>query len=177
MVRGWRTLAIAGTTALAAMCGPSFAGEEPPPDPDHASEPPRASLGLNVFGLSLHTDRSEGHNELNPGLGLRYTFWEPAPRWTMFGEASFYYDSERHWAKYVGVGMAYRFADAWFAGAAVTYGQSESYNDGKPFFALLPGIGYEWRGIVFNAVLLPEDRGSGVAGVAVYMTVPLQGLH
>lgn len=170
-------LAIAGAATFGGLCGPPASGEERGAEPDVVARTREGDIGLNIFGLSLHTNRSEGHNELNPGIGLRYSFWEPAPRWTMFGEASVYYDSDRNWAKYAGLGIAYRFADAWLAGAAVTYGQSRTYNDGKPFFAVVPGIGFEYRRIVFNAVLLPEDGGSGIAGVAFYMTIPIGKLH
>ena len=98
----------------------------------------RRRARAQLFGLSLHTDRSAGHNEVNPGVGLRYVFWQPAPRWALFGETSIYYDSNRQWAKYVALGTSYRFAESWRVGAAIAYGQSRSYNDGKAFLAVNP---------------------------------------
>ena len=166
---------MAGVAGLGGLFSPAVTGEERPEssDAEHAAAHGEAGLGLNVFGLSLHTDRSEGHNELNPGVGLRYAFAEPAPRWLLFGEASIYYDSNREWAKYVALGASYRFARSWRIGAAVAYGQSRSYNDGKPFFALVPGVAFEYRRVLYNAVLLPSGDGSGVQGLGFYVTIPL----
>jgi len=169
-----KTLALAGIAGLGGLFGQAVESEELADDADRSSSQREGDLGLNIFGLSLHTDRSEGHNEVNPGLGLRYVFWQPAPRWTMFGEASIYYDSNRQWAKYVALGASYRFADSWTIGAGIAYGQSRSYNDGRPFFAVIPGIAYEHRGIVYNAVLLPSsDADSRITGLGFFVTIPL----
>jgi hypothetical protein len=178
MLSRLKILAIAGIAEFGGFCSPVAECEEVSPATDFASERREGELGLNVFGLSLHTDRSEGNNEINPGLGLRYTFWQPAARWVVFTDASVYYDSDRHWAKYVGVGTSYRFAESWWVGAAVTYGQSPSYNHGTPFFAVVPGVAYELRQFTFNAVLLPsKEASSKIQGVAFFVTVPLTKVH
>ncbi len=149
-------------------------GEKLPLDSDRPSARRAGELGVNLFGFSIHADRSEGHNEVNPGVGLRYVFSEPAPRWALFGEASIYYDSNREWAKYVALGTSYRFAGAWSVGAAVAYVQSPSYNNGKPFFAVVPGLAFEYRKVAINAVLLPsENADSKISGLAFYATIPL----
>lgn len=143
------------------------------------SAPPLAAadLGLNVFGLSLHTDRSKHYNEINPGLGLHYVFAKPEPEWELFADSSIYYDSDRHWAKYAALGGQYRFAAAWKAGLAVGYVQSRSYNSGKPFVAPIPVLTYEYRDIAFNTVLLPgEDNGPKIIGLAFFMTIPFDRL-
>ncbi|HZP94083.1 MAG TPA: hypothetical protein VFB20_14555 [Burkholderiales bacterium] len=138
---------------------------------------PAEDLGLNVFGLSLHTDRSKHYNEINPGLGLHYVFARPEPEWEIFADSSVYYDSDRNWAKYAALGAQYRFAEAWKAGLAVGYAKSRSYNDGKPFVAPIPVLTYEYRRIAFNAVLLPyEDSGPKIVGAAFFMTIPFDSL-
>jgi len=169
-----KMLAIAAIAGLGGLCTQAVESEDLPDETNRTFEQTEGELGLNIFGFSLHTDRSAGYNEVNPGIGLRYAFWNPAPRWTLFGDASIYYDSNRQWAKYVALGTSYRFATSWMVGAAVAYGQSRSYNHGKPFFALVPGIGFEYRRLVFNAVLLPsETADSKIVGLAVFMTIPL----
>jgi hypothetical protein len=174
MLSRLKVLAIAGIAEFGGFCSPIAESEEVSAVTGFANEQREGEVGLNIFGLSLHTNRSEGHNEINPGLGLRYVFWQPARRWALFTDASVYYDSDRHWAKYVGVGASYRVAESWWLGAAVTYAQSPSYNDGKPFFAIVPGVGYELRRFTVNAVLLPSERASSkIAGLAFFVTVPL----
>jgi hypothetical protein len=169
-----KILAVAGFGGFGGLCGQAVEGEELPHNADRPSGQSAGELGLNIFGFSLHTDRSAGHNEVNPGVGLRYVFSQPTPRWALFGEAGIYYDSNREWAKYVALGTSYRFAQAWSVGAAVAYGQSQSYNNGKPFFALVPGLAFEYRKVVINAVLLPsENADSKIAGLAFYVTIPL----
>lgn len=168
-----RQLTMAGLAGMGTLCSPAVSSEERPSDAERASGRSDAGFGLNIFGLSLHTNRSEGHNEINPGVGLRYVLREPAPPWSMFVEASVYYDSNREWAKYIALGTSYRFAKSWMVGAAVAYGQSRSYNDGKPFVAVIPGVAFEYRRVVYNAVLLPSGDGSGITGLGFYVTMPL----
>jgi len=170
----FNTLAMAGITGLGGMCSPAVESEELADDANRSSEQSEVGLGLNVFGLSLHTDRSAGHNEVNPGVGLRYVFWQPAPRWALFGETSIYYDSNRQWAKYVALGTSYRFAERWRVGAALAYGQSRSYNGGNPFVAVIPGLAFEHRRVVYNAVLLPSGNGDAkISGLGFFVTIPL----
>jgi len=133
--------------------------------------------GLNVFGLSLHFNRNAGYNEVNPGIGFRYPFWRPAAQWEVFGDTSIYDDSRRHWAKYVALGGSYRFAQSWAVGAAVAYGQSETYHHGKPFFAPVPGLAFIHHGVAFNTVLLPsESSNAKIQGLGFFVTIPL-GRH
>jgi hypothetical protein len=169
-----KILALAGIAGLGSFCSQAVESEELTDNADRSSEQSIGGLGLNIFGLSLHTDRSKGHNEVNPGVGLRYVFWQPAPRWALFGETSIYYDSNRQWAKYVALGTSYRFAESWMVGAAIAYGQGRSYNDGKPFFAVIPGLAFEYRSVVYNAVLLPSGNAdSSIAGLGFFVTIPL----
>ena len=174
MISKLKSLAIASIAGIGSLCNQGAGSAERPDDTDSHSGPSEGDLALNIYGLSLHADRSKGHNEINPGIGLRYVFWQPAPRWTTFGDAAIYYDSNRAWAKYVALGVSYRFAASWSAGAAVGYAQSRSYNDGKPFFALIPGLAFEYRRVTYNAVLLPsEDNGLKIGGIAFFASLPL----
>jgi hypothetical protein len=171
-----RILAVAGIAGLGGFCSQRAQSDDFPGDADRRSGQREGEFGVNIFGLSLHTNRSEGHNEVNPGVGLRYVLWEPAPRWALFSDASIYYDSGRHWAKYVALGASYRFAESWTVGAAVAYAQSKTYNDGKAFFTVIPGVAYEYGPVVFNVVLVPsESSDSKIQGVAFFVTIPLGG--
>jgi hypothetical protein len=172
MVSKLTILAIAATAGLGGLCGQAAGSEALADDAGHPWDQARGGLAVNIFGFSVHADRSKQHNEVNPGVGLRYVFLQPETRWALHGETSVYYDSNYHWAKYVALGTSYRFADSWLAGAAVAYGQSRSYKQGKPFFALVPGVAYEYRRVAFNVVLLPSET-AGVAGLAFFVTLPL----
>jgi hypothetical protein len=167
-------LGIAGIAGLGGFCNEAVSSEERSDQLQTASEQRAGELGINVFGLSLHTNLGAGDNAFNPGVGLRYAFWDPAPRWTAFVDAGTYYDSGRHWAKYIALGMSYNVAESWHVGVGVGYAQSQTYNEGKPFFAPIPGVAFEYRRFMFNAVLLPsENSKSKVAGLAFFVTIPL----
>jgi len=167
-----KTLALAG---LIAMCSQVLQAEKRSADESPAAPQREADLGLNIFGLSFHTNRSAGYNEVNPGLGLRYVFSRPSPNWALFGDASFYYDSNREWAKYVALGAHYSLSPSWKIGAAIAYGQSRSYNQGQPFFAPIPGVAFLYHRIAFNVVVLPsEEAAAKIAGFAFFITVPLE---
>ena len=167
-----RILAIAG---LISLSSPPLGAKEVADGASRPHERSEANLGLNVFGLSFHTDRDKGYNEFNPGIGLRYTLWRPAPGWSVLGDSSIYYDSSRAWAKYLGVGAYYSLTSSWKVGVTIVYAQSESYNRGKPFFAAVPGLTFDYRPVVLNVVLLPsEDAASKVTGLAVFLTIPIK---
>ena len=168
------TLAIAGLAALVSLCSQPVEAEEPSADAGRTLERSEANLGLNIFGLSFHKNRDAGYNELNAGIGLRYGFWRPATRWALFADTSIYYDSNREWAKYVGLGTYYSLTASWKVGASIVYAQSQSYNQGKPFFSTVPGLAFEYRRIVLNMVVLPsEDATSKITGLALFLTIPL----
>ena len=174
MVPMFRTVAVAGIAGLGGFCNEAIRSEELSDRLQTGSEQRAGELGLNLFGLSLHTNLGAGNNALNPGVGLRYTFWDPAPRWTVFGDTGIYYDSGRQWAKYVALGVSYNVAESWYVGLGVGFAQSQTYNDGKPFLAPVPGVAFEYRRVVFNAVLLPsENSNSKIAGLAFFVTIPL----
>jgi hypothetical protein len=168
-------LAIVGLAGLLSLCSQPVGAVESPANAGHTAEPSEARLRLNIFGLSFHTDRNAGYNEVNPGVGLRYELWRPAPRWSFFGDTSIYYDSSREWAKYAGLGTYYELSASWRFGASIVYAQSQSYNKGKPFFAMVPGVGFEYRRVLVNMVVLPsEDASSKISGLAVFLSIPLR---
>jgi hypothetical protein len=167
-------VALAVLAGLGGLCSQLAESEAVSDQPIADTEQSAGELGLNVFGLSLHANRSAGYNEINPGLGVRYAFWQPAPSWTVFGDTSIYYDSRRHWAKYVALGASYRFAPSWSVGLGLAYGQSQTYHHGRPFFAPVPGVGFEYRRVIFNTVLLPSEKAnSKIAGLGFFVTIPL----
>lgn len=167
-------LAAVGVAWLSGLCQP-VASADVQNQPPSSSEESTSALGLDVFGLSLHFNRSAGFNEVNPGIGLRYTFWRPAPKWEAFGDSSIYYDSRRHWAKYVAIGASYRLSKSWAIGAAVAYGQSQTYHHGTPFFAPVPGLAFIYDGVVINTVLLPsESSNAKIQGLGFFLTIPLE---
>ena len=160
--------------ALSGLCSQPVHGTDFPDQPKALPESSAGGLGLNVFGLSLHFNRGAGYNEINPGVGLRYAFWRPAPKWEVFGDTSIYYDSRRHWAKYVAIGASYRIAESWAVGAALAYGQSATYHHGTPFVAPVPGLAFIYRGIAINTVLLPsESSNTKIQGLGFFVTIPL----
>jgi len=175
MLPKFKVLAIVVMVGFGSLCSLPVKSEGGSDQPKSPSEQGVGELGLNVFGLSLHANRSSGYNEINPGVGLRYAFWHPAPSWTVFADTSIYYDSRRQWAKYVALGESYRFAESWTVGVGVTYGQSQTYHHGKPFFGLVPGVGFGYHRVTFNTVLLPsESASSKIQGLAFFVTIPLE---
>jgi hypothetical protein len=118
-----KLLAVGVMAGFGGLCSRPAQAEDPSTS---ASGEGTGDLGLNIFGLSLHANRSAGYNEINPGVGLRYAFWHPAPRWAVFGDTSIYYDSRRHWAQYAALGTSYRVAKSWIVGLGLTYGQSQN---------------------------------------------------
>src|SRR5438876_1311378 len=131
-----KILAIAAIAGLGGLCTQAVESEDLPDETNRTFEQTEGELGLNIFGFSLHTDRSAGYNEVNPGIGLRYAFCNPAPRWTLFGDASIYYDSNRQWAKYVALGPPNASATPGLFAAPVVSGQTRTSNPGNRFFAL-----------------------------------------
>lgn len=138
-----------------------------------------AQLGLNVFGLSYHPDRSQARangftNEFNPGLGLRYEFTAPQAKHVVMLEADIYADSKRATAKAVGVGYQYRVAERLRVGAALVAFKSSSYNDGDAFIAPLPIVTWEAGPVALNVTYSPRMSGvNDVATFGFYVTIPL----
>ena len=167
-------VAIAAVAGLGWLCREPVKSEDLSAEPEAPHEQGAGGLGVDLFGLSFHANRNAGYNEINPGIGLRGAFWRPAPDWGLFGDTGIYYDSRRHWAKYVALGASYRLSESWNVGAAVAYGQSQTYHRGTPFVAPVPGVGFEYHGVTFNTVLLPSETATAkVAGLAFFVTIPI----
>ncbi len=132
--------------ALAVLLAPSAAAAQ--------------SLGLNVYGLSYHLDRSRARalgvdNEINPGLGLRYRVPHSEKlQWIL--DAGAYRDSGRNTALLAGAGALWRASEGWRLGGALVVLGSDTYNGGKTFVAPLPLAAYEFRSAALNFVYLPK---------------------
>ena len=174
MTSKFQVLAMVGVAGLSGLCSQPVGSADVQKQLPSSSGESTSSLGLDVFGLSLHFNRSEGFNEVNPGVGLRYTFWRPAPKWEVFGDSSIYYDSRRHWAKYVAIGASYPLSESWSIGVALAYGQSQTYHHGTPFFAPVPGLAFIYHGVAINTVLLPSEKSNAkIQGLGFFLTIPL----
>jgi hypothetical protein len=122
----------------------------------------RGELGVNVYGLSYHFERSRAKelgfdNEVNPGLGLRYRF--PRQDFDWFLDSGAYRDSGRNTAVFAGGGLFWKPAAGLRLGGAAAFFHSDTYNDGDPFIAPLPLVAYEWRAVSVNMVYFPKVSG------------------
>lgn len=133
-------------------------------------------VGVNVYGLSYHFDRDLAEqlgvdNSLNPGLGLRYNFAQ-LERWTFFADAGAYYDSGRNAAVYGGAGALWQAAAGLRIGGALAVMNSDTYNDGKTFVALLPLVAYDFGPVTVNLTFFPKvSRYNDVATLGLWFTL------
>jgi hypothetical protein len=63
----FKILAMAGIAGLGGFCSQSVESEEVADHADRPSDQGEGGFGINIFGLSLHTDRSAGHTKLTGG--------------------------------------------------------------------------------------------------------------
>jgi hypothetical protein len=137
------------------------------------------TLGINVYGLSYHFDRSRARdigvdNEINPGLGVRYRVpHSERLQWTF--DAGAYRDSGRNTALLAGAGALWKVTEGWRLGGALAFLHSDTYNQGKAFVAPLPLAAYEFRSATLNFVYLPKVSDlNEVATLGFWVTVWLR---
>jgi hypothetical protein len=141
--------------------------------------PAAADLGLNLYGLSYHFDRSRARaigvgNEFNPGLGVRYRV-PHSERLQWIFDAGAYRDSGRNTALLAGAGALWQVSEGWRLGGALTVLHSDTYNRGRTFVAPLPLAAYEFRSATLNFVYLPKVSDlNEVATLGVWATVWLR---
>ena len=141
--------------------------------------PAAAELGLNIYGLAYHFDRSRARslgvdNEFNPGLGVRYRV-PHSERLQWIFDAGAYRDSGRNTARLAGAGALWRVSEGWRVGGALALLHSDTYNRGKAFVAPLPLAAYEFRSVTLNFVYLPKVSDlNEVATLGVWATVWLR---
>lgn len=132
------------------------------------------ALGINFYVLSYHLDREQvrqkDFREINPGLGLHYVFSE-SDKHLWFADAGFFKDSSGNTAKLVLGGYRYKFSDRWHLGAGLGPVQSDSYERGKPFVALLPVLSYRIQSAAFNLTFIPKSGPNQSAVFGFYVTV------
>jgi hypothetical protein len=138
--------------------------------------PALADLGINVYGLSYHFDRSRARelnvdNEINPGLGVRYRRAH-SERLQWIVDVGAYRDSGRNTALLAGAGVLWHVSEGWRLGAALTLLDSDTYNRGKTALAPVPLAAYEFRRVSLNFVYLPKVRDiNEVATLGFWATV------
>jgi hypothetical protein len=119
-----------------------------------------AELGVNLYGLSYHLDRTRARelgmdNGFNPGLGLRYRVSQ-SERVQWIFDAGMYYDSGRNTATLAGAGVLWSFGGGWHFGGALAAFHSNTYNDGDPFIGPVPLAAYEFRSATLNFTFFPK---------------------
>ena len=133
-------------------------------------------LGVNIYGLSYHfdSDRAEEldvDNTINPGLGLRYDFAHHE-RWTFFADAGAYYDSGKNTAVYGGVGALWQAVGGLKIGGALAVMNSNTYNDGDTFLAVLPLVAYDFGPVMVNLTFFPKvSKYNDVATLGLWFTI------
>ncbi len=138
--------------------------------------PAAADLGINLYGLSYHFDRSRARaigvdNEFNPGLGVRYRV-PHSERLQWILDAGAYRDSGRNTARLAGAGALWQVSEGWRVGGALALLDSDTYNQGKAFIAPLPLAAYEFRSVTLNFVYLPKVSDlNEVATLGIWATV------
>lgn len=119
----------------------------------------RGDVGLNVYGLSWHTDadraRELGLDEgFNPGLGLRYRVPGETVDW--FVDAGAYRDSARSTAVLAGAAAHWKATEQARLGLALVVYNSDTYNRGRTFIAPLPVAAWDFGPLAVNMVWMPK---------------------
>ena len=136
------------------------------------------ALSVNVYGLAYHPDRETVHredldNEFNPGLGLHYELVQDA-RGVTFAEVGVYRDSGSNWAKFASMGYQFRLGESWRIGGALAAINSQTYNRGVTFLAMIPLVTCDLGRVQLNAVYFPKIGDyNEVAAFGFYVTVPV----
>lgn len=119
-----------------------------------------ADLGINLYGLSYHFDRSRAReagldNEVNPGIGVRYrTKHSEGLDWIF--DVGGYRDSGRNTALLAGAGGLFRITEHLRLGGALVVFDSETYNRGRTVLAPLPLAAIDTPGMTFNLFYTPS---------------------
>jgi len=109
------------------------------PVASHAAD--KMPLEVDLWGLSYHTDRLAGFNELNTGVGFTYNIDALSSKsFTLAAGAGIVKDSRRNWTKYIGGKAYFSLHQSIDAGVLYFIMSRPSYNNGSPFVALLPLI-------------------------------------
>lgn len=137
--------------------------------------PAAADLGVNLYGLAYHLDRSRAReagldNEIIAGLGVRYRLAH-SDRLQWIFDAGAYRDSGRNAALIAGAGALWKASAGWRLGGALVGFKSDTYNRGKAFVAPLPLAAYEFRSATLNITFVPRvEEVNDVATFALWLT-------
>ena len=135
------------------------------------------SLGINLYGISYHflnhTQSRDRLNELNPGLGLRASFWTDSTN-ILFLEGGAFKDTFENKAKYISLGYLIRFWNQLRIGLNAAIYCTKSTNRGRAFFAPIPLASYTTGPLTMNVTFLPKYRGVNPYNIiGVYATIRL----
>lgn len=136
-------------------------------------------FGVDVFGLSYHYEsttyveggKENDYNQLNPGLGLHWTFSE-SDRHIWTAKAGCFEDSKENWSLYAGPVYQYKLTESLHIGGGVLLFGSETY--ASPVIPM-PLVTYRIKPVRLNATWMPAADDSESAAVAVFATITLWG--
>lgn len=152
--------ALAPALALAlSLAGPATAG-----NPD---------LGINVFGFSHHFKNpfDENLREVNPGLGLSWTFARSG-RGSMDLNGGVYQDSFGHANTHLALGGRVRVAGPISLGLQMINASSASFNHNEPVLTPYPFLAARLSDVTLNLAYIPEVKSvNGMPSLATFVTV------
>lgn len=118
-----------------------------------------SEIGIDIYGRSYHyknlfEKNIQNYNETNPGIGLRYTFYNLEQ--TFFSlHLGGYQDSLRNETKYFAINWQYSLFSFFSVGLALTYFDTESY---RLNMAPLPNASFRFHNIALNFIWFPDPK-------------------
>ena len=130
-------------------------------------------LGINVFGFSHHFKNpfNENLREVNPGLGLSWTFVR-SERGSMDLNGGVYQDSFGHANTHLALGGRVRVAGPISLGLQMINASSASFNHNEPVLTPYPFLAAQLRDVTLNLAYIPEVKSvNGMPSLATFVTV------
>lgn len=119
------------------------------------------SFNVVINGKAIHSKKNN-YNEDSWGLGFEYNFKEKS-KWINFVNGGFFKDSNSNRSNYLGGGLKRRFLltdnkDDWRidVGVAAFMMTRKNFNDGDPFFGILPFLSVGTGNFAVNATYIPS---------------------
>lgn len=129
--------------------------------------------GLNIFGFSHHLKNpwNDDLKEVNPGLGLTWTFARSG-RGSLDGNVGVYADSYGHANYHLSLGGRLNVAGPVDLGLQVINAVSASLADGEPVITPYPFLATRIGRATWNVAYIPEVKSfNGLPTVATFVTV------
>jgi len=125
------------------------------------SESNSQEIGINLYGLSYHIQRetsdNKDFNELNYGIGMRYSL-NKDKRMELFIDSGFFKDSSAKLAKYMGFGLQFSLFNTFNIGFLGLIYQSKMINQGAPIVGAVPLISFSFKNICINSIIIPKIK-------------------